>query len=365
MSGLDDGYDFGNKRQYRRIIWAEIDRRMRKPIADRHVFILDTKEGLEVEFLIRRGYRPDHIHVCNENAAQVSVLTMKLLASGADRVNTYGVPIGKALKRIKKLGIKLDAIHADFCANLTDQLVDWLDDIRGGSYDQTVIAVNMLRGRELGLWQIARDSMLRRGVKTDLAGDYARLRTVVGELSGAMGESATCCHFHPQKLRWGSYLSTSGQTMLWLIVTLRTHRIAIQDPELQSSLLYACNSRNNGYPEEALVIPMCMVTMGTLNHGATRPLTVRQSIEWLASKQPDDDGVIICSMNQKSELRPAELLAGLPDPREHILAHCNEKTLQRTEQYLARADKRYRETPNTVDQAAITEKLKQLPFIDI
>jgi hypothetical protein len=143
-------YDFGNKRQYRRDVWAFVDRHCKKPIKERKVMFMDTKEGGETLFLLNKGYRPENLFVANNNPGQVAQLTKNLKKDCKVEVNTYGIDVGTAMCKVSDQGYYIDAYNLDYMCTVTNS--DFYDDLYMlGNYilkDHHIVIVNILRGRE-------------------------------------------------------------------------------------------------------------------------------------------------------------------------------------------------------------------------
>jgi hypothetical protein len=258
MRGPATGYNFGNKRHYRRMVWKYLEGHATpKPIKSRHVFILDSKEAGETLFLLQRGYRPENIHVCNDNAAEVATVQLRVKNAGFGRVDTHGVDAVSALERIKKDGIALDSINLDFCSNAHTALLTKLQDIRGLLPDSISVAVTLLRGREVLDWKIGRDSYSRQGLSPIEAGNAARIRMITGSLQGATGSEWSMCLFHTLSPRVEEYVS-GDQRMMVLLFELRTHRHVISDQKQVTALRqqYLEASRN---PKLRPWVPPCVV----------------------------------------------------------------------------------------------------------
>ena len=158
MSGAPaTGYDFGNKRHYRRSVWNFLESRFpHTPLRDRTAFILDTQEGLETKFLIERGYNPDNIHVANENPAILAHMTRSITKQYGVRVNTYGCHAAEAIqKAIYKH--KVESVNLDLCGPMSGELAHHLEFTRTFLPQNTAIALTMLRGRERDLAPIFRE----------------------------------------------------------------------------------------------------------------------------------------------------------------------------------------------------------------
>ncbi len=110
-SAPDGGYDFGNKRQYRRTVWRQIVNFCKGQVNDKHVLLMPSSESDEIELALDLGFRQEHLHIVDDNAAIVA--THKRMRY--PRIHTYGVDTNHVAQRIMDKGIHLTAAHFDWC----------------------------------------------------------------------------------------------------------------------------------------------------------------------------------------------------------------------------------------------------------
>lgn len=247
MRGPRDGYISGPKRHYRRRIWNLLE--SREPMAstpkrDRTVLILDEWQAHESRYLIeQRGYQPNQIHVANLSPAKVARVTLSLRRAGYEGVTVHSKGLTEACVGLTLAGVRVHAIHADFCQNVTSPgLMNDITGLRaplvmsqGGS---VAVAVNILRGRETDLWRITRDSLADIGVTN--AEDAARVRLLSLMLNATCKDGAFGCLAHLESPASDSYASTNGQTMLFLVATLnKCVRAVASEPDAGRSWLSA------------------------------------------------------------------------------------------------------------------------------
>lgn len=152
------GYDTGPKRQYRRDVWATFRRAFGGQVADRHALLMPSIEGDEIEVALANGFRLPNLHVVDDNPAIVATLNRRY----GNRLNTYGVSVGRAAERIaRERGPIIEAANLDLCSQVSGALEDELAGfVRAGCLaDDSVVAVTVLRGRE-GRWFAAERSTL-------------------------------------------------------------------------------------------------------------------------------------------------------------------------------------------------------------
>lgn len=233
-----DGYDFGTKRQYRRDVWATFARFCGIHRAAAHALLMPSIEGDEIEVALSKGFRAEHLHVCDRNPAIVATLKRRF-----PKVQTYGVDIVRACERIVEAGVTLEVANLDLCGQVSDRYLRTLAAVSAtGALDQAAVAVTALRGRErhwrckLGVTAEALTEMSKGskdfGVAL-LADQIGRYHQCDGQL-GAMARtlmisvalSHRCWPVPPdfngcksfQALRYGAYRSVAGtQTMMFTI----------------------------------------------------------------------------------------------------------------------------------------------------
>lgn len=239
-------YDFGNKRQYRRNIYAFANRYCDKPIKERKVFYIDTKEGEETYFLLARGYRPENLYVANNNPAEVAQLTKNLKKDFGIRVNTYGIEAGMAFCKVSDQKVYIDIYNLDYTCTITNRELE--DDlymlgahILSGKH---IVCVNSLRGREgklegrkfsehsNGDREKADDlrAILVKKYLTFHAGVLDDFVNTVIDISGNIVIGRCASHILAQ--RTGVYRSTAGsQTMMWYAFFVEAHENVIDETE--------------------------------------------------------------------------------------------------------------------------------------
>lgn len=152
-------YQTEEKAHYRKRVWDGLEyatseawlryttKRKRPSNGEAHVAILPGPTGLEIEHLLSRGYRQEHIHAIERNPAALAHFEW---TRQFPRVKRYGVSVGRAFDRIAASGVRLAAANLDFCGNFSDEVIE---DVRragrSGAFDHlSAVAVTLLRGRE-------------------------------------------------------------------------------------------------------------------------------------------------------------------------------------------------------------------------
>jgi hypothetical protein len=185
------GYATTEKQGWRVAMWARIAASFnmrRRP--SRKVFMIETTEGHEIERALSLGFREENLYVCNVNPAVVATLKRRY-----GLIHTYGVDADRALRRINEAGILLDVVSLDLCACLSARVIDTLCTAARVGNTYAVIAVNVLRGREQGIF--ASETVWNTATCRDLWRSFAHpaLRPVVRALRGLDGQRLTWVTF--------------------------------------------------------------------------------------------------------------------------------------------------------------------------
>jgi hypothetical protein len=107
------GYNFGNKRQYRRTVWADASRFLRSRRNSAQVLLMPSIEGDEIDVAQSKGFRQQNMHVVDKNPAIVAHLKRRY-----PLINTYGRDIVAALKLMGDRGVLLDFVNLDLCSTI-------------------------------------------------------------------------------------------------------------------------------------------------------------------------------------------------------------------------------------------------------
>jgi hypothetical protein len=183
----EGGYNFGNKRQYRRDVWgcfrafvkiedevgqwvvrncpemfgvySELWERVRggeyawTDPTSLNALLMPSLEGIELAAAHRLGIRQENIHVVDQNPAIVATITRK-----HGPCHAHGVTLDKALRRLmdapKGKYPPLDIVNLDLTGCLSTQMIDDIKklSVKSLRLQRAIVAVTMLRGREQGLW---------------------------------------------------------------------------------------------------------------------------------------------------------------------------------------------------------------------
>lgn len=232
-----DGYDFGNKRQYRRNIYRKVRDSFGGHLSEKTCAIMPSIEGDEIDVAMHYGFRQSNICIIDRNSAIVATLKRRY-----PLVRTYGVSAADAARRIVNDIGPVDFVNLDLCGPIGDStretLSAWSEAgaFQDSSKNSGVVALTVLRGRERdGLvanlnaetfkpkwWGVRRARILRPDEHTD----RFRLVWMAKAIEGLdfakqrRGEMLTDEWFRARytafAIAWGKYRSAAGsQTMLW------------------------------------------------------------------------------------------------------------------------------------------------------
>lgn len=145
--GPKNGYDVGQKRQYRRNIWAIFRDAFAPDCASAHALLMPSLEGDEIDVALAAGFKEHNLHIVDDNPAIVAVLKRRY-----PHINTYGVDVVRAIERIAKNGVKLSAANFDFTNPISSKYMDRLEILMsiGAWAPCRTIALTTLKGRETG-----------------------------------------------------------------------------------------------------------------------------------------------------------------------------------------------------------------------
>jgi hypothetical protein len=240
-------YDFGNKRHYRRNIYAFVDRHCDKTVKERKVLYIDTKEGGETLFLLNKGYRPENLYVANTNPGEVAQLTKNLKKDFGVRVNTFGIEMGDALARLGDKGVYIDVYNFDYTCNVSSPTVEQDLYILAAHVliDKHIVCVNVLRGREKNFfkkykhWNMKNDVIRSNTIKSNITGlikeDYMpdiKTKEVFHITADNKYPAVNMyCYSHILRQARGIYRSTAGnQTMMWTALKVQKHcEVSVED----------------------------------------------------------------------------------------------------------------------------------------
>ena len=139
-------YTTDAKMLWRRKIWTALERRAGVPLND--VALMPGKGDDEVRVALSIGVKESGIRLIDHNAAVVATHRRARPGIGG----TYGVTVARAFERMAADGVRLDAVHLDFCACVSGKI---LEEVRHVAASRVLrregsVSVTVLRGREIG-----------------------------------------------------------------------------------------------------------------------------------------------------------------------------------------------------------------------
>lgn len=138
------GYDFGNKRQYRRNVYAGL-RKTFSPSDTAFHLLMPSSEGDEIENALAAGFQEDHLIIVDKNPAIVAVLKRSY-----PKAIAYGIDLLDVPTRLLSERQHIDSANLDLCSCISEDVMrillrfadskSWCNELH--------IAVTILRGRE-------------------------------------------------------------------------------------------------------------------------------------------------------------------------------------------------------------------------
>ena len=224
------GYNFGNKRQYRRNVWATFRGIVRETdglsVAETKCLLMPSAEGDEIDVALANGFRQPNLYVVDSNPAIVAHLKRRY-----PYVHTYGVDVALAAERIARSGVTLNVANLDLTGCISKPLLETVERFvaSGVLHQKSLLGITVLRGRERpemtqSMRRLAEELLER----TDDSRDNQR-HTALAFVIGAAGHSTEedwkgGPRYTVIPVRRGRYASSAGtQSMSWIIFDV--HRL--------------------------------------------------------------------------------------------------------------------------------------------
>lgn len=219
-----EGYDFGNKRQYRRDVWGIFRDLCPVPRGEADCLLMPSSEGDEIGVALSKGFREDRLHLVDRNPAIVA--TIKRLI--APRAETYGVDLERAASRLRCETLAM--ANLDLCGPVSPSLCATVENFSATApfRHESLIAVTVMRGREdRQTMQYLRDAASPGSALAyiDAIGDPCRLHNVeiglvdLGRLVALLHAMSGAGRWMPELVRWGAY-GSNRVTMMWCVARL-------------------------------------------------------------------------------------------------------------------------------------------------
>lgn len=263
-SAPNGGYDFGNKRDYRRKIYSLFHLIKNRKYA--HLLILPSLEGMEIPLAISKGFATSNIHAVD---ADSNVINTSLWHSKYPEINTYAMSLSNACMQIKQKGVKISAANIDLCgcagSNKTKESLYSVASMGILNPSRFIIGLNMLRGRESigakynlereekdyqGFWEPYLTPSIKDVWSTNSQcadNDVRRLAWAISIIeAGLLNFCKTSCEYKNVVLsviRSGSYKSSNNQTLVWEVLCGSFVGQCNCYPKCESQLTHMANYR--------------------------------------------------------------------------------------------------------------------------
>jgi hypothetical protein len=220
--GPTAGYNFPAKVEYRERVWKRFRQVLQGYTSNANALLMPSVEAVEVEVAERHGFKRKNLYAVDMNVAIAATISRRYPG-----IKAMGRTVASACEELSQERITLRAANFDFCGNFGATVTKELGRVgRSGVLEnQSVVAVTLLRGREssvhlnvirhakakgtsLAWWDFLREGKV--GTDRLTVADGWRIWLTLTSIDG----------YTPLPLQCGSYLSVSGQSMLWVIARL-------------------------------------------------------------------------------------------------------------------------------------------------
>lgn len=246
-------YDFPNKRHYRNTVYSQCEKLADKPRRNLIVSYLDSGQGLETQFLLARGYRPENIFPCNLTPQHAAWINRRI---SPVRVRAFGDGVELALRTLKQEGVRPDIINLDLTSAMSRISENVFRQVSETLTAGQVVAYSLLRGRDrardlacLADLQNLHDenpqdaALLQQFLRPD---DLEYLRLSFSQL--ALSKHLNLYHGYR---RVGFYKSAAGhQTMLFCVGKMEDLAVI---KNLQTAAMKALGDAGDVYRETAMM----------------------------------------------------------------------------------------------------------------
>ena len=143
------GYDNPEKQKYRECVWEHLltGWDVAKHDSRSHVMIMPSKEGCEIEYILKLGIPEDRIIAIDKSAAVIATSKWR---KRFPSVKFFAVSVGEAAKKIRAKGYVLAAANLDYCTNFSLDFVDQTKSFINSApkFSSFRFAVTVAKGRE-------------------------------------------------------------------------------------------------------------------------------------------------------------------------------------------------------------------------
>lgn len=216
------GYDFGNKRRYRRDVWGgirDICKLSGLAPANARVAFLPSIEMDEIRIAKRFGFIERNMR-CIDRSPGIAAHFVRRYPG----VKAHGKSVECAFQDIAKSGVTLHAANLDLCGPIGKKLGDTIQKTMQTNVIESggALAITMLRGRESGIgrsWLESGKAIQHRYYHNALSGATVTPRKLSDTDAGRvefLNYALHCGGYAGLVNRIGSYKSGT-QTMLWVL----------------------------------------------------------------------------------------------------------------------------------------------------
>lgn len=138
-----DGYDFGNKRQYRRDVWRFFQKHCPVPRAHAQALLMPSAEGDEIEVALNNGFREENLHVVDANPAIVATLKRRYR-----KISTYGCDVASVFLNGRIASHVLHVANLDLTGTLGPAWFETCFHVARSLAPHGLIAATYLKGRD-------------------------------------------------------------------------------------------------------------------------------------------------------------------------------------------------------------------------
>jgi hypothetical protein len=140
----EGGYNFGNKKQYRRTVWRQLADHCPVPRSEAVCVLMPSLEGDEIDVCLSKGFRPRNIHIVDREPAVVATLKRRY-----PHVNAHGIDVARMAERLPEGSVH--CANLDLCGTTSNPTLETLMAFSSVLARPGACAVTVLRGRESGI----------------------------------------------------------------------------------------------------------------------------------------------------------------------------------------------------------------------
>ena len=217
--GPTSGYDFGNKRQYRRNVWATFKRNRCWPMRECVAILMPSVEGIEIEHAEAAGLQRDNLHAFDRSAAIAATVSRNYPG-----IHAHGIDVARSGERLPRWSVAF--ANLDLCGKVSVSTAETLSAFGGAGVirDGGIVSVSLSRGRE-SFWDVIRarvgDMLRAANIPQPEDGDKARAFIAAVACCGLRDVTdPTTGLYLPSMVRRWSYRSAGAGGRTTMLVTM-------------------------------------------------------------------------------------------------------------------------------------------------